>query len=59
MSIKVDQVLFEGKSDYQQVGVYKTSNYGNMMTLDGVIQSTERDEFAYVSPSPLHPSKLD
>ncbi len=31
--------------------MYKTSNYGRMMTLDGVIQSTERDEHAYVSAS--------
>lgn len=50
MAIKVDEVLFEGSSEYQRVGVYKTSTYGHMMTLDGVIQSTQRDEYAYVRP---------
>lgn len=52
MGIEVESVLFEGQSEYQQVGVYKTKNYGNMMTLDGVIQSTQRDEFAYVRAFP-------
>ena len=47
MAIKLKETLFEGKSAYQDVKVFETENYGKMMTLDGVIQSTERDEFAY------------
>lgn len=47
MGIKVKETLFEGKSDYQDVAVYETETYGKMMTLDGVIQSTQRDEFSY------------
>jgi len=47
MSIKVKEKLFEGKSDYQDVAIYETETYGKMMTLDGVIQSTQRDEFSY------------
>ena len=27
--------------------VLKTVSYGNMLVLDGAIQATERDEFAY------------
>ncbi len=52
MAIKVDKVLFEGSSEYQRCGVYKPATYGTMMTLDGVIQSTERDEHAYVRARP-------
>eukprot|EP00285_Hemiselmis_virescens_P019349 CAMPEP_0173394556 /NCGR_PEP_ID=MMETSP1356-20130122/28137_1 /TAXON_ID=77927 ORGANISM="Hemiselmis virescens, Strain PCC157" /NCGR_SAMPLE_ID=MMETSP1356 /ASSEMBLY_ACC=CAM_ASM_000847 /LENGTH=302 /DNA_ID=CAMNT_0014352969 /DNA_START=31 /DNA_END=939 /DNA_ORIENTATION=+ len=61
MAMKVDKVLFEGSSDFQRVGVYETSAYGTMMTLDGVIQSTQRDEHAYHEmiahiPMFLHPN---
>lgn len=47
MSIEVEDILFEGKSDYQNVVVFKSKNYGNVLALDGVIQCTERDEFSY------------
>ena len=47
MSIKVEEVLFEGRSDFQDVLVFKSSTYGTVLVLDGVIQVTERDEFAY------------
>ena len=47
MAIKVTKTLFEGKSAYQDIKVFETETYGKMMTIDGVIQSTQRDEFAY------------
>jgi len=47
MSIKVQEMLFQGKSDYQDVMVFKSTDHGNVLVLDGVIQATERDEFAY------------
>ncbi|KAK0413858.1 hypothetical protein QR680_007030 [Steinernema hermaphroditum] len=34
-------------SPYQDVLVFKSKTYGNVLVLDGVIQCTERDEFAY------------
>jgi len=46
-SLKVEKVLHEAKSDYQDVLVFDSSNYGRVLVLDGVIQLTERDEFAY------------
>ncbi|RHY24289.1 hypothetical protein DYB30_008440 [Aphanomyces astaci] len=42
-----EEVLFHGKSDFQDVLVFKSETYGNVLVLDGVIQATERDEFAY------------
>ncbi|KAG6496576.1 hypothetical protein ZIOFF_044444 [Zingiber officinale] len=46
-SLQVEKVLFQGKSDYQNVMVFQNSAYGKVLVLDGVIQSTERDECAY------------
>nr|GEV46692.1 spermidine synthase 1 [Tanacetum cinerariifolium] len=46
-SLKVEKVLFEGKSDYQNVMVFQSATYGKVLVLDGVIQLTERDECAY------------
>ncbi|XP_078152770.1 spermidine synthase 1-like [Carex rostrata] len=46
-SLKVENILFEGKSDYQNVLVFQSTTYGKVLVLDGVIQLTERDECAY------------
>jgi len=47
MSLEVEEVLFEGKSDFQDIVVFKSKTYGTVLALDGVIQLTERDEFSY------------
>ncbi|KAK4261298.1 hypothetical protein QN277_004317 [Acacia crassicarpa] len=46
-SLKVEEILFKEKSDYQNVMVFQSSAYGKVLVLDGVIQLTERDECAY------------
>eukprot|EP00252_Welwitschia_mirabilis_P011242 TRINITY_DN25306_c0_g1_i1.p1 TRINITY_DN25306_c0_g1~~TRINITY_DN25306_c0_g1_i1.p1 ORF type:complete len:364 (-),score=79.84 TRINITY_DN25306_c0_g1_i1:207-1298(-) len=46
-SLKVEKVLFQGKSKYQDVMVFQSATYGKVLVLDGVIQLTERDECAY------------
>jgi spermidine synthase len=50
MTLKVKEIIAAEKSDFQDVLVFESSNYGNVLVLDGVIQATERDEFAYLSP---------
>ena len=62
LSLQVEEVLHQERSQYQDVNGYrlwptsegglqvlvlKTVSYGNMLVLDGAIQATERDEFAY------------
>ncbi|KAI9874932.1 MAG: putrescine aminopropyltransferase [Pleopsidium flavum] len=55
MTLKVNQILHHEKSKYQDVLIFESSDYGTVMVLDNVIQSTERDEFAYVLQRPtLH-----
>lgn len=47
LSLKHDGKLYDVQSDYQKVAVYKTMAYGNMLTLDGMVMTTEKDEYVY------------
>ncbi|KAF8417831.1 spermidine synthase [Tirmania nivea] len=47
MTLKVNKVLHVEKSKYQDVLVFESATYGNVLVLDNVIQCTERDEFSY------------
>ncbi|KAH3666610.1 hypothetical protein WICMUC_005594 [Wickerhamomyces mucosus] len=47
MSLRVEKILHHEKSLYQDVLVFKSTDYGNVLVLDNVIQATERDEFSY------------
>lgn len=39
--------LFAGQSDYQKVEIYDTYAYGRLLTLDGMVMTTEKDEYVY------------
>ena len=57
MTLQVEDVLYEGRSDFQDVLVFRSSTYGHVLVLDGVIQLTERDEYAYqemITHIPMH-----
>eukprot|EP00002_Diphylleia_rotans_P021946 TRINITY_DN4286_c0_g1_i1.p1 TRINITY_DN4286_c0_g1~~TRINITY_DN4286_c0_g1_i1.p1 ORF type:complete len:296 (+),score=73.65 TRINITY_DN4286_c0_g1_i1:63-950(+) len=47
LSIEVEEIIFQGKSDFQDVLVFKSKAFGTVLVLDGAIQVTERDEFSY------------
>lgn len=47
MSLQVRRILHVETSLYQDVLVFESETYGNVLVLDGVIQCTERDEFSY------------
>ncbi|XP_021661278.2 spermidine synthase 2 isoform X2 [Hevea brasiliensis] len=44
---KVEKVLFHDKSEYQDLIVFQSSGHGKIVILDGDLQLTEKDEFAY------------
>jgi spermidine synthase len=46
-SIKIKQHLFSAKSDFQQVDVFDSVEFGKFLTLDGLMMVTEKDEFIY------------
>ena len=43
----IDEVYFEHKTDHQHLMIFNNALFGRVMALDGVIQTTERDEFVY------------
>ncbi|MRI33361.1 polyamine aminopropyltransferase [Endozoicomonas sp. OPT23] len=46
-SFSVDELLFEHQTEHQHLVIFNNKAFGRMMALDGVIQTTERDEFIY------------
>tara|TARA_B100000282_G_scaffold212770_1_gene157113 strand:- start:427 stop:1278 length:852 start_codon:yes stop_codon:yes gene_type:complete len=44
---RVKDVLFESKTEHQHLVIFESVDFGRVMALDGVIQTTERDEFVY------------
>ncbi|XP_009396568.2 spermine synthase-like isoform X5 [Musa acuminata AAA Group] len=46
-SLKVEKILYQGKSEFQEILVFQSSMYGKVLVLDGIVQLTERDECAY------------
>lgn len=63
MTLKVQKILHIERSLFQDVLVFESETFGNVLVLDGVIQCTERDEFSYqemISHLPLasHPNPI-
>lgn len=46
-TIKVDRQLASVKSDFQQIDVFESKEFGRFLTLDGYMMVTEKDEFIY------------
>jgi spermidine synthase len=60
-SIKVTKQLYSGKSDFQQIDVFESPEFGRFLTLDGYMMLTEKDEFIYHEmithiPMAVHPN---
>ena len=60
LSLRVDKQLFSMESDYQRIDVFETPEFGRVLSLDGNIMLTERDEFIYDEmithvPMAVHP----
>lgn len=45
--LKIKKILYEVQSEFQHILVFESESFGNVLVLDGIIQCTERDEFAY------------
>ena len=46
-SIRVNRQLYSRQSDYQRIDIFETPEFGRVLTLDGNVMLTERDEFIY------------
>ncbi len=47
LTMKVSQTLHKQKSEYQELTILQTEDFGKVMLLDGLIMLTEKDEFVY------------
>jgi spermidine synthase len=45
--IEYSRVIHQEKTAFQDLAILETERFGRVLTLDGVIQTTERDEFIY------------
>ncbi|NLC26819.1 MAG: polyamine aminopropyltransferase [Fastidiosipila sp.] len=46
-SLRVKKQLFSQKSDFQQIDLYDSYEFGRVLVMDGAIMLTEKDEFIY------------
>ena len=61
LSAEVEERLYRGASPFQSIEVVRTAEFGNMLVLDGVFQTSEKEEFVYHDmivhvPLFLHPN---
>lgn len=47
ITTKVKRTLYHDQSEYQKLEVLETVEFGNMLVLDGMVMTTDRDEFVY------------
>lgn len=43
----VDKVYYERRTEHQHLLIFHNPSFGRVMILDGIVQTTERDEFIY------------
>ncbi|MFP3014098.1 MAG: polyamine aminopropyltransferase [Arsenophonus sp.] len=43
----VDNIIYHNKTDHQDLIIFDNAKFGRVMAIDGVVQTTERDEFIY------------
>ncbi len=44
---RVDEMLYEDKTGHQHLMIFHNAAFGRVLVLDGIVQTTERDEFVY------------
>ncbi len=43
----IDRVVYKGRSKYQNILLFENKSLGRVLALDGIVQTTEKDEFIY------------
>ena len=44
---EISEIIYQSKTEYQDLVIFETPFFGRVLALDNVIQTTERDEAAY------------
>ena len=63
-SMRVTRHFYSKKSEFQQIDIFETPEFGRVLALDGNVMLTERDEFIYDEmithvPMAVHPNIQD
>jgi len=45
--LSIDRLLYDSRTTHQRIQVFENGTFGRVMTLDGVVQVTENDNFIY------------
>ncbi|AOM81517.1 polyamine aminopropyltransferase [Salisediminibacterium beveridgei] len=57
ITARITKTYVSEQTDFQQLDMVETAEFGNMLLLDGMVMTTEKDEFVYhemVAHVPLH-----
>ena len=46
-ALREDRLLYDSQTEHQRLRVFENGTFGRVLTLDGVVQVTERDNFIY------------
>ncbi len=44
---RIDEMLYESRTGHQHLAIFHNAAFGRVLVLDGIVQTTERDEFIY------------
>src|SRR5690625_3349175 len=47
LTCKIERTLVEERTPFQHLAILETEQFGRMLVLDGMVQTTELDEFVY------------
>ncbi|MEX0609056.1 MAG: polyamine aminopropyltransferase [Balneolaceae bacterium] len=47
LTVGIKKLLFSEQTKFQLIEVYETDTWGNLMTIDGMVMLSEKDEFVY------------
>lgn len=46
-SLEIKTILHHAKSEFQDILIFESVSFGNVLVLNGIVQCTEKDEFVY------------
>ncbi len=45
--LQIDRIIYQARTGFQDICIFENPRFGRVLTLDGIIQTTEKDEFCY------------
>jgi spermidine synthase len=45
--LRIDELLYDSETEHQRMIIFHNASLGRVMALDGIVQTTEKDEFIY------------